>query len=121
MTELDIVETKIARNEQLSKVTSVLGGIGLAGLYFWWQYVFNHWIATYTWMIPFVIGFAIPRLVFTLREHRLDQERRRLLDLPTEPPALPEARAVHVPAPAPVAGPEIVMPGSGEGDPTFLK
>ena len=121
MTELEIVENRISRNEQLSKATSWLCGIGLAGVYFWWQYVFNHWIATYTWMIPFAIGFGIPRLVFTLREHRLDQERRRLLDLPTEPPALPEARALQLPEPAPIAPPEIMMPGSGAQDPTFLK
>ena len=85
------------RLRRLEHPVCLASGAVLAALYLYWQYVYNHWIATYTWMVPFGIGYAIPLFLFSLKISRAEQALRD--------PGLPAARARKVtapPAPAPV-------------------
>jgi len=90
----------------------------LAILYLWWQYTYNHWIANYTWMVPFGIGYGIPLFWFSLKITRAEQALRD--------PGLPEARAVTAPpaaepAPVPVVAPAEVRPSDPTEGPRLLK
>ncbi|MDB4955111.1 MAG: hypothetical protein JWO36_2680 [Myxococcales bacterium] len=101
MNELARIERKIAAVERYEKPVSAGVGITFAVIYLWWQYTFNHWIATYTWMIPFAIGYAVPTFLCSIRAARLDREKRAIED-PTSLRELPEARIVKHEKPMPV-------------------
>jgi Flp pilus assembly protein TadB len=111
-----MVETRIARLERLQSPVSWIGGIALGGGYFLWQLA-HHWIATYTWMVPFAFGFAAPRLWFAYAIEKVHREAREL------PAARVVAHALPAPAPAPVAtvAPTVSAPTPIEAGPQHLK
>jgi hypothetical protein len=112
----DAVERQIAKTERMENPVSFVCGAALAGAYFLWQ-LSNHWIATYTWIIPFAIGFAAPRLWFAARVSKLD----RMLRADEQ---LPEARVVALPpavVPVASAAPEPIAPASDGAGPSVLK
>src|SRR5262245_57152091 len=93
MNEVAKLEARIATLSTRQNPVSFACGIALAAIDLWWQYTVNHWIATYTWMVPFALGFCAPRLVFAWVITRLDERRRELVD-PSSACELPSARVV---------------------------
>ena len=79
------------RLKRLEKPVCFGCAVALSLVYVYWQYVYNHWIANYTWMIAFAVGYAIPLFIFALKITRAEQALRD--------PGLPEARAVEAPPP----------------------
>ena len=106
------------RLRRLEKPVCFACAVALAALYVYWQYVYNHWIANYTWMIPFAIGYAIPLFIFSYKITRAEQALRD--------PGLPEARAVEAPPVPkrerpPTLEPERVEPSDPTEGPRLLK
>jgi hypothetical protein len=93
VTELARIERRIARVEQLEDGVSWGCGIALAAIYFLWFWRHGY-IATYSWIFPFGIGVAVPRIAFAFWGARLDKQRRMLTN-PEEYAQLPEARVVR--------------------------
>lgn len=127
MPSVSELERRIARLEQRQNQVSLAIGVALAALYVFWQYTYNHWIATYTWMVPFAIGYCAPRIWFAVRITKLDQTRRELVNPSSVQRELPVARVVERPAELQPARPAVAVPAPqpapkapGEG-PTFLK
>lgn len=96
------IEVALERLDRLENPVAV--GVGIAGAlaYVAWQFYVNHWIATYTWLVPlFVVGSAV-KLWFAYRSQKLEREKRELLK-PGSTAELPEARVVAVPAAGPAS------------------
>ena len=106
MSEVQQLEHRLARVQALENKVSFACGAALAVIYFWWRLEYTRVIATYTWMIPFFIGSAIPKFLFSVHEAKLDARRRELL----HGPPLPEAKARVAPAPAPEPKPTKIEP-----------
>jgi len=108
--------TRIVRLERLQGPVSWGCGIGLAGTYFFWQLA-HHWIATYTWMIPFAIGVALPRLWFAFAIENAHRAEREL------PAARVVAKALAAPArvaPIKTVAPTATTPTPIEAGPQHL-
>ena len=110
-------DVRIARLERLRHPVCFVGGVVLAVIYVLWQYFYNRWIATYTWMLPFGIGYAIPLFLFSRATVRLEMAKRGELA------ELPEARVVAAPLPlAPMTvAPERVEPTPAGEAPRLLR
>jgi hypothetical protein len=93
MDELALIERRLALVTSYGRVASYVFGGVLAGLYFLYRLFVTNVIATYTWIIPFGIGFAIPAFGTAWIEAKLEQRRRVLLD-PSHGAALPNARVL---------------------------
>jgi hypothetical protein len=105
MTAAQVLEQRLARVQAIENKVSFACGVALAVVYFWWRLEYTRVIATYTWMIPFFIGSAIPKLAFSIHEAKLDRQRRELLDGPQIPVPVARALAAPVAPPAPAPPP----------------
>jgi hypothetical protein len=101
MDEIALIERRLELVERYGRVASVVCGGALAILYFVFRLLVMRVISTYTWIIPFGIGYAIPAFGAAWWETKLEQRRRVLLD-PSHGAELPGARVVaQLPAKAP--------------------
>jgi len=85
-----MIEVRLARLKKLEYPVSTACGVALAALYVWWRLEYTHVIATYTWMLAFFVGAAIPKFYLSVQETKLDRMRRELAR-----PPLAEARALE--------------------------
>jgi hypothetical protein len=102
MDEVALIERRLGLVSSYGRVASYVCGGALAGIYFLYRLLVTHFIATYTWIIPFGIGFVIPAFASAWLETKLEQRRRVLLD-PSHGAELPSARVVaELPAKSPM-------------------
>jgi hypothetical protein len=69
---LDEIEVALTRTEQLENPASLACGAVLA-----LAYVLC--ISTEAWLIPFILGYCLPRLCFAARFVKLESQRRELI------------------------------------------
>jgi hypothetical protein len=128
MNEVALIERRLELVASYGRAASVASGGALAILYFVFRLLVMRTIATYTWIIPFGIGYAIPAFGAAWWETKLEQRRRVLLD-PSHGAELPGARVVaQLPAktpapPAPLKAPEPFddRPRDPSDGPTLLR
>jgi hypothetical protein len=91
-----------ARRERLDKLEKPVSGacgVALAVLYVYWRLEYTHVIATFTWMLAFFVGAAIPKFWFAVQDVKLGRMARELAN-----PPLATARALPSP-PSPPSPP----------------
>lgn len=123
---------RVKRINELGSVASLVGGIALAAFYFKarWE---RGYVATLSWLFPFVVGYGVTRYGFSLLENKADRVLRAYQDsgggtLPSakivarQPrPAAPEpARPPIATVPLVAPEPQPAPPKPGEG-PSVLK
>jgi hypothetical protein len=131
VSEVAKFERTLATIDRLQKPVGFASGLALAIPYVLWQYLLNHWIATYTWLIPFAVGGCASYFGFAMWGARVDRARRQLLypDAPDACRELPSARVVAsgaapqaaavVRAPVPPRSPDLPPVDPADG-PRFL-
>ncbi|MGE0868283.1 MAG: hypothetical protein AB7P03_06970 [Kofleriaceae bacterium] len=92
MTELARIARKIELIERIEKPASIAVGAVTAAAYFYFWYL-DGWLATYSWIIPFVIAGGGTLFAFSWWAAKLEIKRDVLLD-PAAHAELPEARVV---------------------------